>query len=344
MNKQRPTRNPDTLVWLAQTLLGLLMMLMLGNALAHEMGTSALQLREFSAGQGQLVFKRSQGADGSMAPIDFAFEPACTLTPLGVDTLHDNEVIQTARFECAGPLGQHRLRASGFVRLSPDLIVRADLLDGHTVHGVLTPQRPGMVLNNTELPLPWTSYFNIGVDHLVFGLDHVLFITGLFLLWRKQQGKVAQLVGQLTLFTLGHSITLALVVLGWLVVPTRAIEAWIALSVLYLAVQIALPQRSSATRAHWVLIALFGLLHGSGFALSMADKGFPADALWQALLAFNLGIEAGQLAVVLALLAVFSLFNKLNRNTVPRLAHHTLLLLLGGFALHWTIQRVGTYV
>ncbi|HEX4917829.1 MAG TPA: HupE/UreJ family protein [Limnobacter sp.] len=344
MNRPRPPRNPDTLVWLAQTLVGLCMVLMLGNALAHEMGTSALQLREFSSGQGQLVLKRSQGADGSMAPIDFAFTPACTLTPLGVDTLHDNEVIQTARFECAAPLNQHRLQASGFVRLSPDLIVRADLLEGHTVHGVLTPQRPTMTFNLVESALPWSSYFGIGIDHLVFGLDHVLFITGLFLLWRKQQGTVAQLVGQLTLFTVGHSITLALVVLGWMVVPTRAIEAWIALSVLYLAVQIALPQHSSATRGHWVLIALFGLLHGSGFALSMADKGFPPDALWQALLAFNLGIEAGQLAVILCLLALFTLLNKLNRNTVPTLAHHTLLLLLGGFALHWTIQRVATYV
>ncbi|HEX4879906.1 MAG TPA: HupE/UreJ family protein [Limnobacter sp.] len=344
MNKQRPPHNPDTLLWLAQTLAGLCMMLLLGNALAHEMGTSALQLREFSPGQGQLVFKRSQGADGSMAPIDFAFSPACTLTPLGVDSLHDNEIIQTARFECTGPLRQHKLQASGFVRLSPDLIVRADLLDGQTVHGVLTPQRPGMPLDSAEPTLPWTSYFAIGLDHLVYGLDHVLFITGLFLLWRRQKGTVTQLVGQLTLFTVGHSITLALVVLEWLVVPTRAIEAWIALSVLYLAVQIALPQHSAITRSHWVLIAIFGLLHGSGFALSMADKGFPADALWQALLAFNLGIEAGQLAVVLALLALFALLNRINRNTVPTLAHHTLLLLLGGFALHWTIQRVGTYV
>lgn len=344
MNKRRPLRNPGTLVWLAQTLLGLCLVLMLGNGMAHEMGTSALQLREFSSGQGQLVFKRSQGADGSMAPIDFAFKPSCQITPLGLATLHDNEIIQTAQFACGGPLHEHSLHASGFVRLAPDLIVRADLLGGQTIHGVLTPQRPSLALHRGEPPLQWTSYFQIGIEHMLLGLDHVLFITGLFLLWRKQQGTVGQLVGQLTLFTVGHSITLALVVLGWLAVPTRAIEAWIALSVLYLAVQIALPQYNTPSRAHWVLIALFGLLHGSGFALSMVDKGFPAEALWQALLAFNLGLEAGQLAVVLLLLTLFAALKRAHLQALPSITHHTLLLLLGGFSLHWTIQRVATYV
>lgn len=124
---------------------------------------------------------------------------------------------------------------SGFTRLAPDLIVLASPQQGDRIHAVLTPKEFTISLDTKAPITPPLEYLSIGIEHIVFGLDHVLFVAGLYLLWRKRKQNVKQLIGQFTLFTVGHSLTLALLVLGWIAVPTRAIEAWIALSVLWLA-------------------------------------------------------------------------------------------------------------
>nr|WP_306173605.1 HupE/UreJ family protein [Limnobacter humi] len=197
---------------------------------------------------------------------------------------------------------------------------------------------------------PLLDYLLIGLEHILFGMDHVLFVAGIFLLWRKRQQTVAQLLGLFTTFTVGHSLTLALLVLGWMVVPTRAVEAWIALSVLWVAVQLALhdPKQSQhrMVRSQLLLVLLFGLLHGSGFALSMEDRGFPADQLMPALLLFNLGIELGQIIIVTLMAGLFAWFQTLSARRYPHLlpwGEHALIILTGGFALFWTVERIATY-
>ncbi|MFN4329889.1 MAG: HupE/UreJ family protein [Limnobacter sp.] len=316
-----------------------------GPAVAHEMGTSALSIREFGAGQAVLIFKRSQSADGRLPPIDFQFEPACELHDVRNEWEGDNEVVQHALLNCSTALQHHRLKASGFTRLSPDLIVQVQTADQPLIQGVLTPQRPDMSLAPGEAPdLSLQSYFITGVEHIVFGLDHVLFVIGLFILWWRSGEAVRRLVALFTLFTVGHSLTLALVAMDVLVVPTRAIEAWIALSVLWLAFQLAM-NRHHTTSAPVVL--LFGLLHGSGFALSMQDKGFPADQLLPTLLAFNVGIEAGQILIVGALGLGFLALRRVSAMGLPPLrdwAEHALVMLTGGFALFWTVERMMVYV
>ena len=315
---------------------------------AHEMGTSALLLHETETGTGQLVFKRTVGADGKVPPIDFQFEPACELRDLSTEWEDDAEVIQRGQFHCGAALRTHTVAANGFTRLAPDLIVIATPLNGERIHGVLNPKQTSVQFNgnkSTTTNAPSTEYFFIGIEHIVFGWDHVLFVTGLFLLWKKRGQSGRQLLGQFTLFTVGHSITLALLVLGWIAVPTRAIEAWIALSVLWLAWE--LIQKDKPLRAHWphwVLIAAFGLLHGSGFALSMEERGFPQDALLQTLLLFNLGIEVGQLWIVTVLATAFAIVERAHFKAFARLAQITLTLCIGGAALYWTVERIHSYV
>lgn len=318
------------------------------NGWAHEMGTSALVLQETETGTGQLVFKRTVGADGKVPPIDFQFEPACELRDLSTEWEDDAEVIQRGQFYCGSALRTHAVAANGFTRLAPDLIVIATPLNSARIHSVLNPKQTVIHFSGEDSAASNTSsseYFFIGVEHIVFGWDHVLFVTGLFLLWKKRSQPVRQLVGQFTLFTVGHSITLALLVLGWIAVPTRAIEAWIALSVLWLAwelIQKERPQR--AHWPHWVLIAAFGLLHGSGFALSMEERGFPQDALLQTLLLFNLGIEIGQLWIVILLATAFAIIERAHFKAFARLAQITLTLCIGGAALYWTVERIHSYV
>lgn len=315
---------------------------------AHEMGTSALLLHETETGTGQLIFKRTVGADGKVPPVDFQFEPACELRDLSTEWEDNAEVIQRGRFHCNSALREHSIAANGFTRLAPDLIVIATPMKGERIHSVLNPKQTRIQFDanrSTSASTSITEYFFIGIEHIVFGWDHLLFIAGLYLLWKKRNQQVRQLVGQFTLFTAGHSITLALLVLGWIAVPTRAIEAWIALSVLWLAwelIQKERPQR--AQWPHWVLIAAFGLLHGSGFALSMEERGFPQDALLQTLLLFNLGIEVGQLWIVTLMVTAFAIIDRAHFKAFARLAQIALTLGIGGAALYWTVERIHSYV
>lgn len=314
------------------------------------MGTSALTLQEFvstpDSSQGKIVFKRSRAADGNLAPIEFKFQPECKVTQSQVEWEDDNEVFQYADFDCGQPLSAHTLEVGGFMRLAPDLILKSTSLDGTVIQAVLNPQRPRLDLSQPSESTSMWEYLGIGVEHIVFGWDHVLFITGLFLLWQQRRQTPTQLFGQFTLFTLGHSLTLALLVLGWVVVPTRLIEAWIALSVLYLAVQWVLKMEEPPL-AQYALILAFGLLHGSGFALSMESRGFPDDALLPTLLLFNLGIELGQMLIVFALLCLFALLKKLPKPGLSTFAQSTtqyaLVIGMGGASLYWTIERVSSY-
>ncbi len=322
-------------------------------ARAHEMGTAALVLHELTPGQGLLVFKRSVGADGGVAPIDFSFNPPCALGESNVQWEGDREVIQRARFACSGALVNHAVQASGFTRLAPDLIVHLTSFSagttGTTHTTVLSPAQPILNLKQPENSTPVLPYFGLGVEHIVFGPDHVLFVCGLFLLWMKRDQSKRALLGQFTLFTLGHSLTLALLVLGLITVPTQAIEAWIALSVLWLAYELTRPehpnqQRNPGLIGQCILITLFGLLHGSGFALSMESKGFPQNDLALALLLFNLGIEVGQLLVVCFLASLFWALARLDNPKHRINTSHALTLLIGGAALYWTFDRIIQYV
>ena len=314
------------------------------TARAHEMGTSALLIHEAENATGQLVFKRTVGADGKIPPIDFQLEPACELRKLSTEWESNTELIQRADFHCSAPLNTHNIKANGFTRLAPDLIVLATPLNTERISAVLTPNQNNVALNTSKNNTPPLEYFAIGIEHILFGWDHVLFVAGLYLLWKKRKQNLKQLLAQFTLFTVGHSLTLALLVLGWIALPTRAIEAWIALSVLWLAWELITPQRPNRAWPHLMLIGAFGLLHGSGFALSIEERGFPPDALFSTLLLFNLGIEAGQLWIITVLAATFAILEKANYRTFTRLAQHTLTLSIGGAALYWTVERIHSYV
>jgi len=151
------------------------------------------------------------------------------------------------------------------------------------------------------------------------------------------------LVKTITAFTIAHSITLALATLGFVHVPSAPVEAVIALSIVFVAAEIVRSQRGTrgiTERAPWLVAFTFGLLHGFGFAGALADVGLPQNDIPLALLVFNLGVEAGQLAFVAAVLALIALIRRVKlplpswTETVPPYA-------IGSVAMFWVIQRVG---
>lgn len=142
------------------------------------------------------------------------------------------------------------------------------------------------------------SYFALGVEHILLGLDHVLFVIALIL----PGGRLLSLAAMITAFTVAHSITLALSVLDIMTVPAWIVEPVIALSIAYVAFE-NLAMRSAVSR-RWAVSFIFGLVHGFGFAGALAEVGLPASALVAALVGFNLGVEAGQLLIIAVLLAL----------------------------------------
>lgn len=183
------------------------------------------------------------------------------------------------------------------------------------------------------------GWLRLGAEHVVFGVDHVLFVWALLLVVGLRRALFGALIG----FTAGHSLTLVAVSLGWISPPALVAETVIALSVLLLAVEAAKERPGSWTRERpWVVASLFGLVHGMGFAGSLLRLGLPDEGVLAALLAFNLGVELGQLIVLVPALLVGALAHRMaGPGQGARLA---LVYAVGASAAFWTIERLGRWL
>ncbi|MGI9530277.1 HupE/UreJ family protein [Lutimonas sp.] len=190
----------------------------------------------------------------------------------------------------------------------------------------------------------WTAsakfYFVLGVEHILTGWDHLLFVfTLLFLI-----SGFRSLLATITTFTIAHSITLGLATLGYVNLPSTPVEIIIALSIVLICVEVlnAYKGKSSLTHRYpWLLAFAFGLIHGLGFAGALSEIGIPADEVPISLLFFNLGIEMGQIAFVLVILAlykvskVFSISNE-NEMKLGKMCMYA----AGTMAMYWGIERI----
>jgi hydrogenase/urease accessory protein HupE len=176
-----------------------------------------------------------------------------------------------------------------------------------------------------------TVFFSIGVEHILLGFDHLVFLFGLVLVG----GRLRSMLAVITAFTAAHSITLALAVLGVFAPPPAVIEPLIALSIAYVGVENFFVK---SAQGRWRITAPFGLVHGFGFAGALAEVGVPKDDVPLTLLLFNLGVEAGQLLVMAAVLPILWLLRKkgmLNEKSTRALS--VVVIVLGVF---WLIERV----
>jgi hypothetical protein len=221
---------------------------------------------------------------------------------------------------------------------------------GGTRTAVLGPERPQ---RDFELARPaWfaqlADYFVHGVWHIWRGLDHILFLLSLLLpsvLLRRDghwqaapalRGSLLDILRVVTAFTVAHSLTLSLAALGWVMLPSRLVESTIAASVLLAALN---NLRPLVGEGRWVLAFVFGLIHGFGFASVLSDLGLPRNALTAALIGFNLGVEAGQLAIVLAFLPLAWPGRRSRRYRVGVLGVGSALVAV--LAALWLLERAG---
>ena len=177
-------------------------------------------------------------------------------------------------------------------------------------------------------------YLKLGYTHILpQGFDHILFVCGLCLL----STKVSTILWQATAFTVAHSITLALSMQNIIVAPSAVVEPIIALSILFIAVENLLLTELKPWRV--LIVFMFGLIHGMGFASSLNEIGLPRNKFFTSILPFNVGVELGQITVILAMFGFIIIPLKNIRNYRKRVVY-PLSILIGLIALYWTIERV----
>ncbi len=223
--------------------------------------------------------------------------------------------LTTYVFQCGGGLQGAALGMTGLDADDTDILLRVQPLEGALQTLQLTAAQPVATLPETARAgnVAWT-YFVLGMEHILAGFDHLLFVIALVLLLRAGRGGALWPIAKaVTAFTVAHSLTLAGTTLGHVSLPTWPVEAVIALSIIFLAVEVVKSRESDprlSERAPWLVAFLFGLLHGFGFAGALAEIGLPEGDVPMALLTFNLGVEAGQLLVVAAASALLWLVTR----------------------------------
>ncbi len=264
-------------------------------------------------------------------PIDPVFPKGCELQDAAPPEVTASALLHRWLTDC--DLSQATIHISGLSLTLTDVLVQVDDADGASRNYLLRPEDPTLDLSSDTAPA--LSYLIIGIEHLVFGIDHVLFVIGLVLFIRDPW----MLLKTITAFTVAHSITLALSVLQLVQLEQGPVEAVIALSILFLARELAQGEekRSRLTLGSpWIMAFVFGLLHGLGFAGALSDIGLPEDSLWLSLLLFNVGIELGQIAIIAVVLVLLRLGAKFTTLTqTARIGAYA----MGAMAAFWTIDR-----
>jgi len=177
------------------------------------------------------------------------------------------------------------------------------------------------------------DYTRLGIEHILTGFDHLMFVLAITILVRSRR----DLLLAITAFTVAHSLTLAATVLGWLQLPSAAVETTIALSIVLACAECLRPPDSLAHRAPWLVTFAFGLLHGMGFASALLETGLPEQHVPAALLFFNVGVELGQLAAIAVFLAVGRLVSRIDRR--PAWSMRAFVYAMGTTAAYWSLAR-----
>ena len=294
------------------------------GAFAHEMTMADLTMREVAPKE----FVWAWGIPGKNTPISQDLTPAWPEGCVG-----DAKTVRCGERGLAGSL-----TVSGIGKNYSAVILRITWQGEQRSTFTLTKNQPaarlfGSARDERDAWQVAQTYAVLGIEHILSGIDHLLFVISLLLL----VGFRHQLLATITLFTVAHSLTLAASALGALTLRPPPVEAVIALSIVLVSAE-ALSQKDTLTRRWPGIVAfVFGLIHGLGFAGALQEIGLPEQHANMALLTFNLGVEDGQLVVIaLALLVVVAS----RRFTWTTIARRVILYGIGSISVFWTLSRI----
>jgi hydrogenase/urease accessory protein HupE len=307
-------------------------------ACAHPLAPALLEIESRSNGDISVLwktpFRKLPGT--ALAP---RLPESCEAVGASQVEVSGNAIIETAHYRCdpARWIGA-KISIDGLDETETDALVRIKNERGNVSRAVLSPGRSSYVIPESGGAFSIsTDYVRLGFDHILSGPDHLLFVFALMLLIASFRS----LVATITAFTVGHSITLSLAVLGIVRVPSAPTEILIAASIYVLAVEaagVARGRRGPFSRRPWILAAGFGLLHGLGFAGALREAGLPEGDVPLALFSFNVGIEIGQIAFVTAL-ALAGLALRYVAAELPKPLRLVPSYIVGTAAIYWVIER-----
>lgn len=306
---------------------------------AHEVRPGYLEITEYEPGQYNVLWK-APSRSGMRMLIEPALPEECQDQTPPSRRQFPGSFIERRIVTCGpGGLAGKTISIDGLSATITDVLVRVRHANGQTLTVLLKPQASSFQVVGVQ---HWTqafiSYVNMGIKHILDGADHLLFVFGLLLLSRGW----GLLLKTITAFTVGHSISLALATFGIVDIPAQPLEVTIALSIVFLAGELARARRGEVSltiRSPWIVSLGFGLLHGLGLAGALVQLGLPRPDIPLALFCFNVGVEIGQIIFVfLALVAIGSL--KKIKLDPPHWSKPLPAYAMGSVAAFWFIGRL----
>jgi hydrogenase/urease accessory protein HupE len=313
--------------WWCWLTLALAFQVFCGAARAHEMSMAEMDLRETSKGEFYWMWRATDERVSGNRELRVQWPQSCRA--------------EGQQLRCGADGLQGRLSMEGVGKRYSAVMVKVNWLDGQSRVYTLTGNQPTVQLYGSADDergmgeIAW-AYLVLGFEHILGGIDHLLFVIGLLFL----VGFKRKLIWTITAFTVAHSLTLASAALGWLTLRSAPVEACIALSIVLVATE-ALRKNSqpdTLSRRWPAMVAfLFGLVHGLGFAGALQDIGLPQNHLAVALLTFNIGVELGQLATVAA---AWALTWFATRQAWASRLRTPILYCIGSMAAYWSLTRI----
>jgi len=306
-------------------------------AFAHEVRPAYLEVKETQPSEFAIRWRQPATERGRLA-LDPVFPESCE--EVGEREASAINAVYNAKWTIRCDLHGQKIGVKGLDRTLTDILLQVQFLDGETHSALL---KPGAASYQMEVAESYAvpAYLQLGIEHILLGFDHLLFVLALVLLISMRQ-----IVKVITAFTLAHSVTLAATALGWVTPISKPVEILIALSILLLAVEVVktrgkiLNDMSSLTlRKPWLIAAIFGLLHGFGFAGALSEIGLPEGSEIGALFLFNVGVEIGQLLFIAALLMLFWIGKRIAPQWADR-AHLLTAYAVGAAGAYWVIDRI----
>jgi hydrogenase/urease accessory protein HupE len=327
----------------ALTLLAFILALFATGVQAHEVRPGYLELRQTAPDTYDLLFKVPARGEAYRLALHVRLPGGTQDVAAPHAQFAGGAYIERRTIRRDGGLAGQPIAIEGLSATLTEVLVRVEDLAGSIQTVRLTPTDSSFVVEMIpgagEILI---TYFRLGVDHILGGVDHLLFVLGLLLLVRGGR----RIFLTVTAFTVAHSITLAAATLGAIHIPAAPLEATIALSILFVGVEVVRAGRggtSLAIRYPWCMAFAFGLLHGCGFASGLATVGLPQSDIPLALLFFNLGVEAGQLAFVVVFFA-FRWALRTLEVSVPRWVTPLPAYVVGVAGAYWTIAQLENLV
>lgn len=304
---------------------------------AHEIRPAYLQIIQVSETEYEVYWKVPSMGD-AVPRITPVFPNDFTVEILKNPNQISDSVIYYYRISSENSLAGKTISIKGLNKTLIDALVSVEYLNGEKVTLLLQSDKDSSIIpGETSSFDVIKTYTVLGIEHILLGIDHLLFVLALIMI-TKGKWKILKTI---TAFTLAHSITLSLAALGYVNFPGAPVEAVIALSIVFLALEILKIEKGKETltsRKPWIVAFSFGLLHGFGFAGALNDIGLPQTEIPLALAFFNVGVELGQIVFVIAILLVIWLLSQYKKwpdmiKKVPAYA-------IGSIAAFWVVERV----